>query len=621
MEDKQNGKSPTVGPKSFLSVGPTLHYSHKNVQRCWLLALAAFCITCLFWSKILTGVFFFFNPASVTNYQLWRLGRLTVHGTSIFEYPWQILVLGLLMGIIATTPILISQLMSFKYSLLFVVAIFLLADLPAFAACVLISCLAAASRPLRFRSRFVAIALCMGPQLLYWGFLGSVQQVEPIRWGFSFAPWICAWTTGLMITAFVLGIGHFTRYRPGLVWIFTTVVLIAAIGVFEFTIGFDELDYQLYVAKNDPKKVDQFHDHSITAVLDNTINNQSVRRYLTGFFYPTEPIELRVRLKEKIQSQLRMDRWPSWLIISNELEYQKKREELLVQYEKFIIKRPNSKRMPIALYYKALLNEYSPDIEILGRKEVLHFYSDYPFESSLGFWYELYTQFSQSPESIEARWRIAKYIAGQGRFEEAQKLLEEAQEMAKEKLGQLQQIKPTTESLFSLFTAPADSAISEFDLTELQSRLHRLSILISPENRTDEPDSREHLARLVMLNPYASDYVRHLEQLLQKMSGKDPLRDNVLLEQAKLIPDERLRAEKFAKVYEQFKDTDTGAEALYNLALLKIGFWRQQSDTDVEQKRKSLMVARQTLENFLQTYPDDFLVTEVEEKLKKLPGG
>jgi tetratricopeptide (TPR) repeat protein len=258
---------------------------------------------------------------------------------------------------------------------------------------------------------------------------------------------------------------------------------------------------------------------------------------------------------------------------------------------------------------------------MLGRKEVLHFYSDYPFESSLGFWYELYTQFSRSPESIEARWRIAKYIAGQGRFEEAKKLLEEAQGMVEERLGQLQQAKPATENLFSLFTPPTDSVISTFDLTELQLRLHRLSVMISPENRTDEPDSQERLARFVMLNPYTSDYVRHLEQLLQKMGNKDPLRDNALLEQAKLIPDERLRAEKFAKVYEQFKDTDAGAEALYNLALLKIGFWRQQSDADAEQKRKLLAAARQTLENFLQIYPDDFLVTEVREKLQKLPGG
>lgn len=621
MADKHNGKTPKVGPKSFLSVGPTLHYSHRNVQRCWLLALGVFSLSCLFWSKILTGMFFSFAPASITNYELWRLGKLTVHGISIFEYPWQIPVLGLLMGIIAAVPVLISQLMSFRHSFLFAVAIFLLADLPAFAICVLISCLAAASRPLRFRSRFVAIALCMSPQLLYWGFLGSVQQAEPIRWGFSFAPWICAWTTGLLIAAFVLGIGHFTRYRPGLVWVFTTVVLIAAVGIFEFAIGFDELDYQLYVAKNDPKKVEQFHDHSITDELDETINNQSVRRYLTGFFYPTETIELRVRLKEKIQSQLRLDRWPSWLMISNELEYQKKREELLAQYEKFISKRPNSRRMPIALYYKALLNEYHPDIEMLGRKEVLHFYSDYPFESSLEFWYKLYTQFSRSPESIEARWRIAKYLAGQGRFEEAQKLIEEAQSMAEQTLQQLRQDNPATNSLFSLFTPPADSAISEFDLSELQLRLHRLSVLISPENRTDEPDSRQRLARFAMLNPHASDYVRHLEQLMQRMDKKDPLRDNTLLELAKLTPDERLRAEKFAQIHEQFKDTDAGAEALYNLALQKIGFWRQQSDSDTEQKKKLLAAARQILEDFLRMYPDNFLVTEVREKLEKLPGG
>ena len=68
MEDKQNGKSPTVGPKSFLSVGPTLHYSHKNVQRCWLLALGVFSLSCLFWSKILTGAFFSFNPALDDNF-------------------------------------------------------------------------------------------------------------------------------------------------------------------------------------------------------------------------------------------------------------------------------------------------------------------------------------------------------------------------------------------------------------------------------------------------------------------------------------------------------------------------------------------------------------------------
>jgi len=56
MDNKQIDKRPEVASKSFMAVGPTLHYSHKNVQRCWLLAVVAFGVSCLFWSKILTGL-------------------------------------------------------------------------------------------------------------------------------------------------------------------------------------------------------------------------------------------------------------------------------------------------------------------------------------------------------------------------------------------------------------------------------------------------------------------------------------------------------------------------------------------------------------------------------------
>jgi len=38
MDDKETEKTPIVASKSFMAVGPTLHYSHKNVQTCWLLA-------------------------------------------------------------------------------------------------------------------------------------------------------------------------------------------------------------------------------------------------------------------------------------------------------------------------------------------------------------------------------------------------------------------------------------------------------------------------------------------------------------------------------------------------------------------------------------------------------
>jgi hypothetical protein len=619
MDPKETEKTPIAVSKSFMAVGPTLHYSHKNVQRCWLLAVLAFSISCLFWSKIVTGSFWSFDFRALTTAKFLRFGQSIPTGVSIFEYPWQILVLGLLMGILAVVPVLISQLMSFRYSIIFIVAVFFLANLPIFAVCLLVSCVAAACRPLRFRSRFIAIALCTAPQLLYWGYFGGAQGVEPIEWGFSFAPWIFGWLDALVIAGFVLGIGHFTRYRPGLVWIFTSLTLVIAVVVFEVTIGFDELDYQLYVAKNNPEQASEFHDHSITEVLDETMKDPTTQRYLDESFYPADPIARRAEVKRSIQEQLSYG-WPEWLAAPPGLAYEQKRQELLGQYDLFISRRPNSRRMPIALYYKALLNEYSPDTHLLGQKEVLHFYSDYPHEKPERIWWALYYGFRSSPESIEARWRIAMQWAGRHLFQQAEELLTEAQTMlaaARTKLLQAEQAPAS--GLFGLFHPPAESAMTGPKLNELDRRLHHLRSLISEENRTGEPGSIERLAKFVMLNPHASDYAQHLDGLLEQTEDGDRLRDNILLAQAKLIADEQLRTEKLSELHQEYSKTDAGMLALYELGLLKISLWRQQDESNQELKKKYLEEARATLSTFMSLYPDSFYCEQVKKNLDGLP--
>jgi len=460
--------------------------------------------------------------------------------------------------------------------------------------------------------------LCTAPQLLYWGYFGGVRGVEPIKWGFSFAPWIFAWLDGLTIAGFVLGIGHYTRYRPGLVWIFTTITLVLAVVVFEVTIGFDELDYQLYVAKNNPELVSEFHDHSITEALDETTRDPVIKKYLEGFFYPADPIALRAELKKEIRIKLSYDRWPSWFIRPQELEYQAKRQWLFEQYDLFISKRFNSRRMPITLYCKALLSEYSPDINVLGQKEVLHFYSDYPYERSREIWYRLYSEFGESPESLEARWRIAKHWAGQGKFELAEELLGQAETMlAAEQSKLLEKEQTSDESLFGLFRLPADSVMTVPKLNELQRRLDQLQTLIGHENRTDEAGSIERLAEFAMLNPNASDYSQRLDGLLKQIEEKDRLRDNILLAQAKLVADEQLRAEKLSELHKEFGKTDGGMLALYELGLLKIGLYQGQSNS--EQKKKYLADARATLESFLNLYPASFCAEQVKKNLDVLP--
>ncbi len=617
MENKQKEKTPKVASKSFMTVGPTLHYSHSNVLRCWLLAVAAFGVSCLFWSKIVTGLFWSFNLRTITSLEFWHLGRWVVTGVSIFEYPWQILVLGLLMGILAIVPVLTSQLNSFSYSWPFILAVVFLANLPGFAVFLLVSCVAAACRPLRFRSRFIAIALCTAPQLLYWGYFGGAVGVEPIKLGFSFTPWICAWLVGLAIAGLVLGVGHFTRYRPGLVWIFTSVVLLTAFSLFEVKIGFAELDYQLYVAENNPERTSEFHDHSITEALDETITNPAVRKYLARFFYPTEPIPLRSELKKEIQIKLSPGRWPSWFIVPAELNYQAKKQWLFEQYDLFISRRSRSSRTPIALYYKALLSEYNPDYNILGQKEVLHFYSDYPHRETLPIWYKLYDEFGQSGEALEARWRIAMHLAGQGRFEQADELIAEAQDMVAERLKLLKKEQMQSETFFGPFRPPADSAMTVFKLTELQRKLNQLHNLISLENRTDKAASVGRLAKFVMLNPHSPRFGRELDELLEQTGDNDPLRDNILLAQIKLVADEQLRAEKLSELHAKFWETDGGMLALYELGRLKMGSY--QGELNLEQKKKYLADARATLTSFINLYPNSFCAEQAKKNLDDLP--
>ncbi len=573
----------------------------------------------MFWSKILTGLFWSVDFGAWGSGEFWGLGQYVMSGASIFEYPWQILVLGLLMGILSITAVLISQLMSFRYSVPFILAVVFLGNLPGLGICLVVSCVAVACRPLRFRSRVTSIALCTAPQLVYWGYFGGVRELEPLKFGFSFTPWICAWLVGLGIAAGVLGIGHFTRYKPGLVWIVTALVLAGAFVVFEVNVGFDELDYQLYVAKNNPEQVSKFYDQSITESLDNTIKNKKMEKYFTSFFYPAEPILLRAELKSEIQNRLSYDRWPSWFLVSEELKYQEQRHRLNVQYDLFINTRDKSPRMPIALYYKGLLSEYSPDINLFGQEEVLHFYSDYPFERSREIWYRLYSEFGDSPESLEARWRIAKRWSGQGRFERADALLEEAQAKVVEELKLLEEEQPQPETLFSPFRPPAKTVMTQFKLAELYRKLNQLRSLIGEENKGDKEVSAERLAKFVMLNPHASSYGRELDELAGQMERTDRLYDNVLLEKTKLIADEQLRAESLSGLHKDFKDTDGGMHALYELGLLKISQWRQQDDSSPEQKKKYLADARATLESFTKLYPDSFCAEQVKKNLNDLP--
>lgn len=610
MADVSTTKSTSMPPakKSFMTDGPTLHYSHVNVHAFWGLTVLVFLVGCYFWNRIMSGGIISVDFNDFLDPALFRLGMVVVNPISIYEYPWQILVLGTLMGVLAVGPVLVSQLLNFRYSIPLLLAIFFLAKLYLFSVFVLISCIAVACRPLRFRSRFISLALCMAPQVLYWAIWGGYPTLDAVRWGFSFSPWICAWLCGLAMAGLILGIGHFIRYKPGLIWLGCGLLITVSFVTFQVRIGFAELDYQRYVANNNPEDVPEFHDHRITETLERIIEDDTMRSKLMGELYPIEPIMLREKLKEDLQNLLPLGYWTEEFIrkMPPEFNFQIKRQKLLLDYDEFMNRWPNSSRMPTAMYFRALLQEYRPDVRYLVSQENLRFYNDYPFPSNLALWNELFKSFPESPESHEARWRIANNLAGQGKFETARNYIEFS-------LGRLPQLLETgtkSESekepdlLSEAFGKAHPEVMSPFKLRDLLGRFQVLYSHISDENMGTDAASKDRLQRFIMLNPYDGLYESHLDTLLQEMPADDGLRDNILLAKALLINDLYERSQALTKLIETYPQHDAGIRAVYDLALIKVQLWKYPQNSD-DVKQQLLQEAEDILTGFIEAHPNN----------------
>ncbi|NLW84330.1 MAG: hypothetical protein GXY41_08015 [Phycisphaerae bacterium] len=613
---------PTATPlKSFWAAGPTLHYSHAFVHLFWGLTMGVYVLTCFFWHYLLIGNLVALT-GDVIDPSLWNLGRFVAAPISIYEYPWQIVVLGGLMGILATVPVLTAQLYRFRYSLPLLLALMFIAKLYFFGLLVAISCIAVACRPLRFRSRFISVALCMSPQVMYWAIWGGYTTADPIRWGFSYAPWIYAWLTGLFMAAVVLGVGHYTRYRPGLIFGTSAFVLAASFGIFQSQIEFSERDYQFYVARNNPEQVVEFHDYSLTGPIDAVIADDALRSELSGIFYPTERTALREKLKEEIQNLLVYNQWPQWFQrkMPDRLRYRSRRNELLNAYRQFMDRWPQSKRMPNALYFSALLNEYQPDVRYFSRTETLRFYSDYPFKDNMLIWQELLERFPQSPESLEARWRLARHIAAERDFDRAMTLTEVARSMIRQQLQAAQERSERVDkdSIFAAFESPTPTVMSPRKLRDLDLRMQRLQQLMGRENRGPDEASRQRLAVFVGLNPYALDYESRLDGLIREMGKDDPLLDNVKLAKTMLIADPHDRAARLSELAATYQGRDAGIRAAYETAMSLLLVWKDFPPGN-EYRRLLLQDIHHILTDFIASYPDSIYVEQAESLLQTLP--
>jgi hypothetical protein len=178
---------------------------------------------------------------------------------------------------------------------------------------------------------------------------------------------------------------------------------------------------------------------------------------------------------------------------------------------------------------------------------------------------------------------------------------------------------PSDGSFFESFEPPAETAMTEFKLIGLQRRINQLKALIGEENRMTKNGTEQRLSRFVMLNPHSLYYANKLDELLGEIGNEDPLADNVLLAQIKLVADDHLRAKNLEELHSKYPETDGGVQSLYELGLLKMSFWRSQDEANEEQKKKSLAEAHAILNKFLVMYPEQACTEQVKRNLEALP--
>ena len=408
-------------------------------------------------------------------------------------------------------------------------------------------------------------------------------------------------------------------------WLIGLAFLGITFGVFQRHIGFAELDYYRYIAGNDPADAVELQDQSIAGVLDKVLADVSLRSRLEGqFFQFNDSAELRLKLKENIQDMLTCsNRWPGWFQneLPDRLNYRIKRAALKADYKKFT-KRwdDDEKRMPTVMYFQVLLSEIQPDVRDIVDQEMLRFYSNYPFADNNLNWRELFERFPDSPESLEARWRIAMNEAGKGHFDKADEYCQTAQVMMDKVLGELSASGPDESgSIFAAFKQPTTTIMTPFKLDDLQIRFRKLQSLISKENRGDDDDSRRRLAEFLMLNSHDERrYATGLDGLLEGMSQEDGLRDNLLLAKAMLVDDVHRRLQLLKELATQYPQRDAGIQAQYERGMANIQLWKNPASSE-EEKKQLLIDSRAILSDFIERHPECPFSKKASEMLQALP--
>ncbi|MCK4629123.1 MAG: hypothetical protein KAT56_08970, partial [Sedimentisphaerales bacterium] len=571
-----------IRQRRWFTNGASMAHTGWGRTALWVVNLLLYVLLNMFYLRIKTGLWLQLEGP----YNTETLIPTLLSPLNIFQFPGYIIVTALLMGLLCTVPILTAQLYNFFYAIPFLFAVFFLGHNPILTLCLTVSCAAVSFEPLRFKSKFVSAISALLPVALYWVFFsGPNPQQDALRWAVLYASWAIALLICVTLFGVVLGLGHFLRYRPGVLMPIFGFLLAGTVWYFHSSIGMNERDFQAEVYRYSPGLVADFQDRSIKGLLEEELSLQQKQA-------PFLSAELLAR-------QIRMEwRWafnPNVNSVSgNSIELSGGNPMAMARAEasrfvlakitssvyidEFINDHPGDPREADALYYKALIIDIKVDSRALRDEDTLRFYDNVPSIHSQAIWNNIIKRFGQTEVAIEARWRLARLLAAVNpqnsnpakNFNDAIELLQEARQRCQQVIAKR---KETTRQhsffwnsrLGAIFTPPPPTVSNE-ELLSLKDRIERLALLISPENRASRQCNDIRLAKFIGRDACQLNYEDKLKELTLNSPKPDPLGDNIELAQAMTEKDPDDKKARLTDIIKRYPRRDAGLQAMLELA-------------------------------------------------------
>lgn len=556
--------------KRWFSDGATMSHPSRLRGFCWLINLVLYALLNMFILRIQTGSELLWKQPEQSPFLVERL----LNPVNIFNFPSYIFVTAMFTALLCAIPLCIALFYNLLHAIPFVLLVLFLGHNPPLCLALFVGCALISFEPFRFKSKFIASILAMLPVILYWVlFAGNNPQENALRWAIMYAPWVLAFLITVIFFGVVIGLGHFMRYRPGIMMPVFGLTLAGTVVLFHFTIGMIERDFQADVYAYSPGNIKAFRSQNIMPLLEEELGQRLKERpYLNA---QVEMNQLRTEWLWAFNAgpdpSITLLR-PGSLSTRELTNFFTASYRAVEHIDAFIARHPNAPRIADALYYRGLLFDLRVDIRTLRDEDTLRYYTTFPSSNSEGIWKQVLNNFDATDMALEARYRLAQLAAATipaqtdkpFGFNEALSLLQQADTKLQERISSPDFDKPASgwwfEQMPGLFTPPPPT-ISAVQLRRLEVRIGRLMDLLNKENRSGHEQHDRRLATFIGLDPRQLDYEHQLKILLNESPKPDPLIDNIELAYALLERDPKIKLRRLKELAEQYPRLDGGIQA------------------------------------------------------------